>query len=597
MNDQRSGKERKGQTYNKLLTQQPDTIYDQDGEDEHEGTNLTDDNEPLSPRKNSNDSIEINNGALNGGYDGGVDGYDDDGDDIIEVSGFTWRDYYDVLLNYPAYRNYFFANFSQHIGNWFVQIANLLVVENLVTKAGADDDSGGKEMKEGSSLSTLIVSVMIPKAIFAQLGGILADRYDRRNLMIIMNAISAAVALFYIVAIAMRSLTLFFAVSGLRSAIESAQYPSTHGLVPLLVQEPRPLQLAVTIQSWAWCFTAVLGGMIAGVVSATVGYEACYILDSIAYCTSGAILYFGVKGNYDVTKTDHNEVTADSSLSPVTTDHDRGGDDHYENEIPTILPDDANPVASVAKNFKELFFYLCNCGFGLLVIMKTTATSFMAPIDIISATYTKITKDDGTADEAETSFAMGLTFAVLGLGSFLGPTMLNVITDAKKPATVQRSCVLGFLIAAIGWYTVGMASSFGYIFLAATFLRAIGTSTIWILSTLLLQTLTEDAIMGRVLAVDFTLNSLVDAAVAILYGKLYDGGLSEQGVSLLAALMGAVFAVFWGLFHAAGRGAAQARFRVLRRKGGHQATSAITKRMTSNGTNHELELIENSTIT
>jgi hypothetical protein len=164
-----------------------------------------------------------------------------------------FQDYVKVMRKYPGYRYYFVSHLCQHIGDWFVRIASLLIVEELST-----------EKSEGSSLAHLTLSTLLPRAFFAQIGGILSDNFDRRKLMIIMDIMSGVVVLGYLLAIQYKSLSILYAVTTVRSAIGSAYYPVTTGMVPLLIPNVRDLQLAVTMNSWAWCSMAIVGGSIAG---------------------------------------------------------------------------------------------------------------------------------------------------------------------------------------------------------------------------------------------------------------------------------------------------------------------------------------------
>jgi hypothetical protein len=76
--------------------------------------------------------------------------------------------------------------------------------------------------------------------------------------------------------------------------LESIYYPITTGLVPLLVgggggggvsktspdsnthDHPSDLQLATTLNTFAWATMAMVGGILAGSVSASIGWNACY---------------------------------------------------------------------------------------------------------------------------------------------------------------------------------------------------------------------------------------------------------------------------------------------------------------------------------
>ena len=132
-------------------------------------------------------------------------------------------DYYSVLRRYPYFRAYLISHLCQHIGDWFVRIASLLVVEEL----GKPDDLGG-------SLAKLVLAHKLIQPVVAPLGGFLADRYDRRHLMIMLDLISGVVVLGYLLALQYKSLHILYTVTVVRSAVGAIYYPITTGIVPCL---------------------------------------------------------------------------------------------------------------------------------------------------------------------------------------------------------------------------------------------------------------------------------------------------------------------------------------------------------------------------
>jgi hypothetical protein len=81
----------------------------------------------------------------------------------------TCWNYIDLLVRNSNYR-WYFSHSLQNLGDWFVRIASVLVVQQLFP-----------EETTGSSLAYLILSYMIPKTVFGQVGGVLSDRMDRRS--------------------------------------------------------------------------------------------------------------------------------------------------------------------------------------------------------------------------------------------------------------------------------------------------------------------------------------------------------------------------------------------------------------------------------
>mmetsp|Transcript_17466 Transcript_17466/g.42487 ORF Transcript_17466/g.42487 Transcript_17466/m.42487 type:complete len:403 (-) Transcript_17466:3955-5163(-) len=330
----------------------------------------------------------------------------------------SFGDYLSVLYKYPMYRMYLLSHICQHTGNWFVRIASILIVEEL-----ADPTN------KGEVLSHMTLCRLLPNALFAPLGGVLADRYDRRNLMIILDVVAGFIVLGYLLAIYQHSLSIFYAVTILRSACDATYFPITVGLVPLLVPEPRDLQCAVTMNSWAWSSMAILGGIIAGSLAASIGLNACYLIDFGTFWLSAVVLYFGVHGSFNVNTTSVQQTTG------LEMTEETGG-----------LPTDSILIRKVKYSFraiKELSIYLTTCGFGAMVFLKSSASFIWGIEDIVLPEYATVFNEDGTEDEEVSSMHMGEAFTVVGIGCFVGPALVNLITDAHRPHTLQRACLIG----------------------------------------------------------------------------------------------------------------------------------------------------------
>ena len=455
------------------------------------------------------------------------------------ASVVTWREYASVWQRYPMFRAYLLSHLCQHMGDWFVRVASLLVVEQLSSS--------------GKALSHLVLAVMLPKTIFAQVGGYLADRYDRRHIMIALDALAAVAVLGYLVAVRHQSLPLLYLVSAVRSAIGAAYYPATTGLVPLLVPNARDLQLAVTMNGWAWSVMAILGGTLAGSATAVIGLPACYLLDSVTFAVSALVLYYGVQGNYAVrAPSDTVGAEAASSIEFRPTGEPPLG-------VKATAPLSSSRLSSSYNSFHQLATYLWNCNFGWLVLMKASAGLVWGPEDIVGVQYATIRDALGHENESATAWRTGLLFSVIGIGTLVGPAVSNLWTNGNRPITLQRASWFGLVVLTIGWLLVSLAPSYAW-FLVSTLLRTLGSGMVWVNSTVTLQTLTDPTMLGRVLAVEYTSYTLVEASSAALSGALLDVGLSKNQLALVGAGLGGVMVVAWGHYHWTGQGAANPRF-------------------------------------
>lgn len=213
---------------------------------------------------------------------------------------------------------------------------------------------------------------------------------------------------------------------------------------------------------------------------------------------------------------------------------------------------------------KKISSHLSSCGFGWLVLLDGSAALVWGPEDILGASLSTV-----EGNETLTRYRLGLTVTVVGLGLLTGPTLTNhCISSQKHPAALQATCIWGGIgVMTLGWMAIAVAATYGHYgaFLVGTFIRTLGSGTIWVGSSLLLQLLTEPQFLGRILALAATGETILEALSAMISGQLKDKGGSQNSNATLAwfgAAMGVLVVTIWTIFHLRGGGAAQERFRV-----------------------------------
>jgi MFS family permease len=418
--------------------------------------------------------------------------------------------YLRLLRRYPFYRLYLFSHLCQHAGDWFVRIASLLVVQRLAPDSG-------------SSIAALVIANMIPKALLSQVGGGLADSFDRRKMMVGLDIAAGLVTLGFLVAVAKESLFLIYAVSFVRSAIGAIYYPSTTGMVPLIVPDTDDLKFAVTMNSWAWSIMAIIGGILAGNAVEYIGLSACFVVDTVSFFASAAFM-MQVTGNYNVAT---QEVRRERRNSLT---------------------------GSCLYSANTFVVYLMTCKFAFLTVMKASGALLWGPEDILGVAYATV---DGNEDE--TSSRMGILFSFIGLGCLVGPTVANYYTDISKPKTLQASCLVGMAINVLGWLSISTVHNFWFFVIMSCF-RSSGSAIIWVNSTLLLQTLSAKGMLGRILAIEYAFYTIFEALSATSAGRLQDIGLNKDQIALAAAGASSVVLGLWCTFHWLGKGAALPEF-------------------------------------
>lgn len=116
--------------------------------------------------------------------------------------------------------------------------------------------------------------------LFAMLGGALADAADRRLVVLLseVGLMAGSLVLAVNSAVPKPLLWLVFAIAGLQAAFDALQRPSLDALIPRLVDRDE-LPAAAALSSVRGTFGMIVGPSAAGVLIATAGLPATYLVD------------------------------------------------------------------------------------------------------------------------------------------------------------------------------------------------------------------------------------------------------------------------------------------------------------------------------
>jgi predicted MFS family arabinose efflux permease len=123
--------------------------------------------------------------------------------------------------------------------------------------------------------------------------------------------------------------------------------------------------------------------------------------------------------------------------------------------------------------------------------------------------------------------SLGLMYAVVGVGSGIGPILARRFTEDRDRA-MRRALALAYVALSAGLLVASSLSSFRVVLLGAT-LRAVGGGIIWVFSTQLLLQLVPNEVRGRVFSTEYALLTLSMATSAATAGWVLDH--SSMGIS------------------------------------------------------------------
>jgi MFS family permease len=174
------------------------------------------------------------------------------------------------LAKHRNYRLYFYGQLVSQIGTWLQNAAQAWLILELTHSAYA--------------VGVLGFCLYGPVALFGLFGAALADRFDRRKMLILTQAAMAlcAAALAIVAFMRVDSVWVIDMIAAVRGTILVFNNPSRQSLIVQLVGRTE-LQNAIALNSSLNNSTRIIGPAIAGVLIATIGIAWCFALNAISF--------------------------------------------------------------------------------------------------------------------------------------------------------------------------------------------------------------------------------------------------------------------------------------------------------------------------
>jgi len=174
-------------------------------------------------------------------------------------------------LRHRDFRLLWVGLFVSAVGTWMQIVAQALLVLHL---------TGGSPL----ALGTVSLAQAAAFFLFAPVGGAIADRFDKRRLLIVTQSflLLLATGLGALTLLGLVRLWMVVATAFCSGAMLSFDQPARASLIPSLVP-PADLMNAVSLQSIIFSGAATFGPALAGVMVATIGYAGNFFLNAASY--------------------------------------------------------------------------------------------------------------------------------------------------------------------------------------------------------------------------------------------------------------------------------------------------------------------------
>jgi MFS family permease len=192
-------------------------------------------------------------------------------------------------LEIRNFRLFFGGQFVSQVGNWLTLVAQSLLVYNIA--------------HTGTAVGLLVACQFLPTLVIGPWAGLVADRSDKRKLLLIVQA-GAMLQSFGLAVIGFMHqphagamnhrdhvmLGALFAVAAAGGLANAFDNPARRSFVIELVPETH-VQNAVSLNSAMMTSSRIFGPALAGLLIATAGYGWCFLLDGLSYITVLVALY------------------------------------------------------------------------------------------------------------------------------------------------------------------------------------------------------------------------------------------------------------------------------------------------------------------
>jgi MFS family permease len=368
-----------------------------------------------------------------------------------------------LLRHNPAFTRLYAAQLISFAGEWFATVALLGLAYELTGSA---------------AIASLVLVLQTGGfAAASPIAGVLADRLDRRRLMVIANVARVPLALGFLLAREPETLWIAFVCVALLAVCAAFFEPTSAAALPNLVEPERLPEANVLIGS-AWATMLAVGAGVGGAVAVMLGRDAAFIVNSLAFAVS-AVLIWGIR-------------------RPMQTPPEPDAQAISSNPLRSIL---------VAVRFARAR--------RLVLVFVLSKTTFGVGTGVVAllAVFGSEVFDGGDA-------GIGILFAARGIGALIGPFLARAVFG-----TDDRGLLIGiFASLVILCVSYALFTITPVILLAALLvgLAHMGGGAQWMLSTLGLQRTTPDHLRGRLFSFDYGLVTLVITISTLLAGILAD---------------------------------------------------------------------------
>ena len=358
--------------------------------------------------------------------------------------------YVELLRGNHDFRRLFIGGLVSQTGDWFNSVALLTLLLSLTGS--------------GEAVGYILIIKLLPSFFVGPLAGVVADRFNRKTIMIVADVLRGIIVLGFLVVQRPDQVWLVYAIAAVEIAISTFFDPARSAAIPGIVSRAELIS-ANALSSASWSVTLALGAALGGLVTDAFGRNTAFVIDSLSFFVSAAFIA---------------AVRIRSSTSTRSK--------HVSLADATGVTDLIEGARYLKSNPRVMALLLVKSGWGLgggVLLLLTIYGKQIFPIG-----------RDGAA-------SIGLLYAARGTGALIGPVIAGMISSGV-PRTMRRAITIAFFVSATFYLFYAQSPSLVVALICVLGAHS-GGSIQWVFSTTLLQMTVSDRFLGRVFALEMAL--------------------------------------------------------------------------------------------
>jgi len=386
------------------------------------------------------------------------------------------------------------------LGEWFNTIALFLLIFQYT--------------ESEFFLGLLFTMRMLCFAAFQPFGGLLADRLNRKTIMVWTNIIQVGLALCFLFIDGKNHIVWIYILTGAMMIMHGMYVTAERAALPNIVPAEH-LATANALDAASWSTALCLGAMLGGIVVEIWGTDAAFIIDAVTFAFGAYLLR-----NLSIPQTIDDEMRGPLVSTALI---------NIKNGWKRIISEKRLLRIVFAKSSWNI------AGGGLAGVFLVVAGSDL--------------------DGFGMALGFGIFFFARGVGTGIGPIAARALltNEERWPVMVGLLVMLsGAFYFLVGW-TLGMSI---FLTIPLVMLAHAASGANWVLSTILTQKWVEDEVRGRVFSMDMLLMSIAFSVSSATAGYLLEKQyFTLQNGFLIFSVVMIVSGAFFSLWRAEPRAA------------------------------------------